>query len=385
MATFWQRVNNLIWYEKYWLGEDAKWEDFISTDPNVYYPNIKHMNWSIVGGVLLVLLRYIYEGTLIKPLGHWMGLRERKHIHLVPSPPLEAAYSKFRSKVPQAEMEKLMKQTDMTERQIQRWFFKKRIRQMPSSLYKFRECSWHLLFYTFSFSYGLYALWDKPWLWVTVNCWVGWPKQHIDNDIFALYLIELSFYWSLLFAIIFQRDYQKKDKKEMVVHHIVTILLIYFSWACNFVRVGSLVLVVHDVADPWLSIAKMAKYTKHQTTCEIFFAMFIITWIVSRIFVYPLWVLNASAIEIHDYVTTFPAYWFFNGLLIVLQLLHIMWTYLILSIAFQKFSTGTIEKDIRSESDSEISDSPAEGTNTNITSNGSIQKNALNAFTSSDH
>jgi ceramide synthetase len=53
-------------------------------------------------------------------------------------------------------------------------------------------------------------------------------------------------------------------------------------------------------------------------------------------------VLNASAVEIHDYVTTFPAYWFFNGLLFVLQILHIMWTYLILRIALQKFQHGAV-------------------------------------------
>ncbi|XP_059148674.1 ceramide synthase 5-like [Physella acuta] len=379
MASILDRFHDFIWNEQFWLGDDARWEDFISSDPSVYYPKISHMNWSIVVGIVLVFVRLIYESVLIKPLGHWLGLKERKSISLKESPQLEAAFKTYKNKVPRNEVLKLVKQTDMTERQIQRWFFKRRILQMPSSMYKFRECSWHVLFYTTSFCYGMYALWDKPWLWVTVNCWVGWPKQHIDNDVFNLYLVELSFYWSLLFAIFFQRDYQKKDKKEMVVHHLVTILLIYFSWACNFVRVGSLVLVVHDFADPWLNIAKMAKYAKYQTTCEIFFGMFILTWIISRIFVYPFWVLNASAVEIHDYVTTFPAYWFFNGLLFVLQLLHIMWTYLILSIAFQKLTLGSIEKDIRSESDSEISDSTTEETTKNnkaAVTNGVSQKGA---------
>ena len=46
-----------------------------------------------------------------------------------------------------------------------------------------------------------------------------------------------------------------QDKKEMILHHLVTILLIYFSWACNFVRVGTLVLVVHDIADPWMAVS----------------------------------------------------------------------------------------------------------------------------------
>lgn len=76
-------------------------------------------------------------------------------------------------------------------------------------------------------------------------------------------------------------------------------------------------------------------------------------WIFLMLKVKPCWstlpwcacfcrVLNTSAVEIHDYVTTFPAYWFFNGLLFVLQILHLLWTYLILRIAFQKFQHGSV-------------------------------------------
>ncbi|KAK7474762.1 hypothetical protein BaRGS_00033994 [Batillaria attramentaria] len=356
MAALLDNLNSFLWNEKWWLGDDAKWEDFISSDPNIYYPRARDMNWSLVVGVGLLLVRYVYENVLIVPLANYLGVQERKQRQLVPNPTLEAAFKKHNGRVPHSEIENLRKQTDLTERQIQRWLFRRKLKTTPSALYKFKECGWHLFFYTFIFVYGLWTLWDKPWLRVTVNSWIGWPKQPIDKDVFMFYLMELSFYWSLLFSMLFQKDYQKKDKKEMTIHHCVTIALIYFSWACNFVRVGTLVLVVHDIADPWLAIAKMAQYSNHQTICEAFFGVFIVVWILSRCVVYPIWVLNTSAVEIHDYVTTFPAYWFFNGLLFVLQILHIMWTYLILRIAFQKIQRGSIEKDERSESECEMDD-----------------------------
>ncbi|KAK7110802.1 ceramide synthase 2-like [Littorina saxatilis] len=366
MAAFLDQLNSYLWSEKWWLGDDAKWEDFIPKDPNTYYPRVRDMNWSIPVGMALLLVRYAYESILIVPLANALGISERKQRQLVPNSSLEAAFRKNKGRVPHSEIEKLAKQNDMTERQIERWIFRKRIQSMPSAMYKFKECSWHLLFYTCTFSLGMYALWDKSWLVVTVNCWINWPTQHIDFDIYLFYLVELAFYWSLLFSMLFQKDYQKKDKNEMILHHLVTILLIYFSWACNFVRCGSLVLVVHDVADPWMAIAKMAKYSKNQMVCEVFFGIFIVVWIVSRCFVYPLWVLNASAVEIHDYVTTFPAYWFFNGLLFVLQILHLMWTYLILRIAFQKIQTGALQKDERSESEEEVDETSSEEAETPV-------------------
>lgn len=35
----------------------------------------------------------------------------------------------------------------------------------------------------------------------------------------------------------------------MFIHHLVTVALLSFSWACNLHRVGALVLLIHDFAD----------------------------------------------------------------------------------------------------------------------------------------
>jgi len=37
--------------------------------------------------------------------------------------------------------------------------------------------SWRWLYYTFAFSYGVFCLWDKPWLWDINNCWYDYPHQ----------------------------------------------------------------------------------------------------------------------------------------------------------------------------------------------------------------
>ena len=45
------------------------------------------------------------------------------------------------------------------------------------------------------------------------------------------------------------------DFVEMFIHHITTILLMGLSWTCNLTRVGTLVLVIHDVADILLEVS----------------------------------------------------------------------------------------------------------------------------------
>ena len=47
----------------------------------------------------------------------------------------------------------------------------------------------------------------------------------------------------------------------------------------------------------------------------------------------------------------FPAYYLFNILLYVLQVMHIIWFYMIVRIAYKAITVGTVDKDDRSESD----------------------------------
>ena len=51
---------------------------------------------------------------------------------------------------------------------------------------------------------------------------------------------------------------------SMMIHHNATILLMMFSWSGHFFRIGSLVMILHDVADPLLELAKMFRYAKYR-------------------------------------------------------------------------------------------------------------------------
>ena len=45
-----------------------------------------------------------------------------------------------------------------------------------------------------------------------------------------------------------------QDFREQVIHHIATLTLLSFSWISNYIRIGTLVMAVHDSADILLEV-----------------------------------------------------------------------------------------------------------------------------------
>merc|ERR1712008_378760 len=117
---------------------------------------------------------------------------------------------------------------------------------------------WRWFYYTGVFIWGVKCLWSKKWLWTIKDCWYNYPYHYVESDVWWWYMAELSFYWGLLITQFF--DVKRKDFGMMFIHHAVTIFLMSFSWTCNFYKVGTLVLITHDVADIFLESAKLFKY-----------------------------------------------------------------------------------------------------------------------------
>lgn len=167
-------------------------------------------------------------------------------------------------------------------------------------------------------------------------------------------MISMAFYWSLTFSQCF--DNKRKDFWQMFVHHVLTLTLIALSWICNLHRIGSLVLLVHDCADIFLEAAKSLKYANLQKACDIIFGIFTVTWVITRLMLYPR-IIYSSSVEAPQILPMYPVYYIFNSLLMALLVLHLIWSYMILQIVIQTIRVGQMDGDVRSSSDSDISDS----------------------------
>ncbi|XP_015124479.1 ceramide synthase 6 [Diachasma alloeum] len=342
-------ISSAFWSPDVWLPPNITWDNIAPNSDNKY-ADYRHLVYPLPMALGLLVIRYCVERYCFAPFGKSLGIKPRTK-KAPPNPLLEKAYTK---RMKHKQVTALAKQLDCTEREVERWLRLRRAQGKPSTLTKFCENSWRCMYYTLIFIYGLFVLWDKPWLWDINHCYYGYPYHAVSDDIWWYYMISISFYWSLSISQFF--DVKRKDFWQMFIHHKATILLMCFSWVGNLTRIGSLVLVLHDCADIFLEAAKMAKYANYQKVCDALFALFTILWLITRMGIYPLWIIYSTSIAAPKIVPMFPAYYIFNSLLILLFVLHTIWTRLILKIAFNALYAGQMEGDLRSNSSEEVSD-----------------------------
>ncbi|KJH42442.1 Longevity-assurance protein [Dictyocaulus viviparus] len=286
------------WEESFWLPENVSWND-MKDNENAHYPHAADLIYTIILGFMLLVLRLVLESVVFIPIGWWGGW--------IRSPVLPRIWVHITGRL------------------------------------------------------KLLIMLREPHLKDVSECWRGWPHHNISDSIWWYYILETSFYWALLIGTLFI-DIRRADFKQMMFHHAITILLLYLSWAMNMVRVGTLVLFIHDAADIFIEMAKIARYAQWKGALTILFVIFIVVWTTTRLIYYPFWILWSVWFDAPELIQS--SYQWTNiwqrpivprilmVMLSLLLILHIFWTYIILKVAFKSVTCGELD-DVREESDSE--------------------------------
>ncbi|XP_004378656.1 ceramide synthase 4 [Trichechus manatus latirostris] len=350
-------LNEWLWQDKLWLPPNNSWAVLEDRDGMVY-AHPRDLLAALPLALTLVAVRVTFERFVGLPLSWWLGVRDRSRRPVVPNPTLEKHFLTQGRRPQEHQLALLATQCGLTLRQTQRWFRGRRNQDQPHLTKKFCEASWRFLFYLCSFVGGLSVLYHESWLWTPSTCWDNYPDQPLKPALYWWYLLELSFYVSLLITL--PLDVKRKDFKEQVAHHFVTILLITFSYSANLLRIGSLVLLLHDTSDVLLEACKIFNYMRWRIPCDLLFLVFSCVFFYTRLALFPTQILYTTYYESIIGRGTFFGYYFFNALLMMLQLLHVFWSCLILRMLCNFMIKGQMEKDIRSDvEESDLSEEEA--------------------------
>ncbi|NXN92671.1 CERS1 synthase, partial [Rhinopomastus cyanomelas] len=199
----------------------------------------------------------------------------------------------------------------------------------PKDAAKMPESAWKLLFYTLSWSYGIYLLFftDYPFFYDPPSVFYDWEKgMEVPTDIAVAYLLQCSFYGHSIYATAYM-DTWRKDSVVMLLHHVVALTLIASSYA--FRRHGDI--AVSLPSPSCLSTGCSAKLRWPQEASGCSRRGF---WFWFRLYWFPLKVLYATCHSSLQSVPNIPFYFFFNALLLILTLMNIYWfLYIVLFVA----------------------------------------------------
>ncbi|NWU06308.1 CERS2 synthase, partial [Cephalopterus ornatus] len=287
-----QTLYSYFWWERLWLPANLTWADLEDRDGRVY-AKASDLYITLPLAFLFLIVRHLFETYVATPLAGLLNVKEKVRLKATPNAVLENFWlgatvggRAVWGVGPVGPSSSLPAPSPCPSED----------RLLPFS-------SWRFTFYLIAFIAGMAVIVDKPWFYDLREVWKGYPIQSMLPSQYWYYMIELSFYWSLLFSI-------ASDVKRKVG----------WGWeglgggCMHWDRVGG---------TSWEDLGtQRGRRMAGIMHCTV---------------VYPL-----------DLYPAFFGYYFFNFMMVVLQSLHIFWAYLIIRMA-QKFITGKVVEDERSD------------------------------------
>ncbi|EEA25148.1 sphingosine N-acyltransferase lag1 [Talaromyces marneffei ATCC 18224] len=209
---------------------------------------------------------------------------------------------------------------------------------------------------------GLYVMRHsvpEVWYFNTPGMYSSFPHRSHDAMFKFYYLFQAAYWAQQALVMIMGLEKPRKDYKELVVHHVVTLALIGLSYRFHFTYMGIAVYVTHDVSDFFLAIGKSLQYTNSPLVPPAF-AICVTAWIYLRHYlnlrilvsllpggafqtVGP-YELNWATEQYKCWISQIVTF----GLLACLQALNLFWLYC-LGRSVYRFLVYRVAKDDRSE------------------------------------
>ncbi|KAF9439164.1 sphingosine N-acyltransferase lag1 [Entomortierella beljakovae] len=227
---------------------------------------------------------------------------------------------------------------------------------------RFAEQGWLVLYDGCMWTFGFYLLYKSSYFTDTTYYWRDYPNMQVEATMKWYYLVQLGFWFQQICLALLGIEKRRKDFAEFMIHHVITCLLVGFSYIMNFTSIGHAVFCTMDFSDIVLAVCKMLKYAHYDSTADKGFVFFVVTWILSRHVFYG--VIVWSTFSSDPYLAqmgwdpsngqflTLNVLRGFQVLLVSLYAVLMFWLVMMLRVVIRVFKGQNVE-DVRSDDDGE--------------------------------
>ncbi|KAF4602066.1 hypothetical protein EYR40_005268 [Pleurotus pulmonarius] len=233
---------------------------------------------------------------------------------------------------------------------------------------RFGEQGYAFVYFAFFGAWGFRIMSQLPSFWYrTEYFWLNYPHWDMKPELKCYYLVQMAYWWQQLIVMVLGLEKPRKDYRELVAHHCVTLWLVGWSYLVNLTFIGNAVYMSMDIPDTFLAFSKLLNYLQRETAKMVVFAGLLVTWSYFRLWLNlrMLWSVWTEFDLIPDeskqwlpesgaWLVWWMKYQIFTPLLL-LEFLNLFWYYLILRIAYRAITTNTATDD-RSDDEDEGDD-----------------------------
>ncbi|TKX22079.1 sphingosine N-acyltransferase-like protein FUM17 [Elsinoe australis] len=228
---------------------------------------------------------------------------------------------------------------------------------------RFMEQFYTAIYFGIFGPFGLYVMSRTPvWYFNTTAFYTHYPHKTHEALFKAYYLLQASYWAQQWLVLVLMLEKPRKDFKELVLHHVITLALIWLSYRFHFTYIGIAVYITHDISDFFLATSKVLNYIDSSITAPYFF-LFMCIWTYLRHYInlkilYSVltefrtvgpWELNWTTQQYKCWISQYICF----GLLATLQAVNLFWLYLITKIALRFVWTKEELADERSDDEEE--------------------------------
>lgn len=131
---------------------------------------------------------------------------------------------------------------------------------------RFMEQAYTAMYFAVFGPFGLWVMSRTPvWYFNTTGMYEGFPHRAHESYFKTYYLLQAAYWAQQAIVLMLQLEKPRKDFKELVLHHIITLALIGLSYRFHFTYMGIAVYITHDISDFFLAVSSSVK-TRHILT-----------------------------------------------------------------------------------------------------------------------
>ncbi len=187
------------------------------------------------------------------------------------------------------------------------------------------------------------AFQNNDWFFSPASYYQGFPGATTPESIRWYYMISIGHY--IFSAIHMFWEPALKDFYQLLTHHFVTVFLQLVSFYWGLVKYGAAMMLLHDIADPFIEVAKLSLYCNRDRLSDFGFITFTLIFFYTRLYLFPSFLIQAVWKSLgygHWYMAInkyfdikdvdphgLPVFWPILFALCTLQVMHIIWAYMV--------------------------------------------------------